>query len=407
LANNRGGSSGAGIVDHDRIRTLEAALAAWPGPNEAERARLLALLATEQIFEGDYVSRRAIADEALAVARSSGDPATVLDVLLRRGWQAIWTPDSIEELLFESEESSSLADDLADPVGRFWAAHVRSTFSIQVGNIAQVRKCESEKIRLAAEIGQPILNWVVAYSQSWLKLMEGEVAEAEHLANDALKLGSETGQPDALAFFGAQVHHIRWHQGRAAEIADMIVQVADDHPGITSYRGAAAHLLVESGRDEEARRRLEFEKQFGLTCDDDFLRFPYLDVWSRVVRHLEDREAAQILYDRLMRWPHLVMFSGITLHGAVAHHLGALATVLNQFDLAEDHFSEALRIHQELEAPFFIAVTELEWGRMLLARGNSQGTERATNLLQSTLNRAEAYDYRSLQKRAATALTAL
>jgi len=51
--------------------------------------------------------------------------------------------------------------------------------------------------------------------------------------------------------------------------------------------------------------------------------------------------------------------------GSVAHYLGALATVLERYSVAQDHFVAGLAMHEQLEAPFFIARSKLEWGRML------------------------------------------
>lgn len=57
------------------------------------RAPLLGLLALERGFDGDYPGRRTVADDALTMARRLGDPATILDVLLRRH-DAIRLPDT-------------------------------------------------------------------------------------------------------------------------------------------------------------------------------------------------------------------------------------------------------------------------------------------------------------------------
>ena len=121
LANNRGFQSGAGIVDAERVHMLTAALDAIGSSDSHARCRLLALLALERTYDGDYLGRRALSDEAVQIASRLGDPATVFDVLLRR-WQAIWMPDTVEELLGEIIAGAALADQIGDPVTRFWLA---------------------------------------------------------------------------------------------------------------------------------------------------------------------------------------------------------------------------------------------------------------------------------------------
>ena len=69
-----------------------------------ERALLLSLLATELLWNGDFVERRAIADQAISAARQSGDPSTLLRVF-NLVYTAIWTPDTLEERRALSREA--------------------------------------------------------------------------------------------------------------------------------------------------------------------------------------------------------------------------------------------------------------------------------------------------------------
>jgi len=399
LANNRGFQSGAGIVDAERVEMLTAALDAIGSADSPARCRLLALLALEHIYDGDYRRRRTLCDEALQIARRLGDPATLFDVLFRRG-QAIWTPDTVDELLRESNECGALADQMGDPVSKFWAATFRGTVVVQVGDIAEVARCHEEAARLASDVGQPILKWTSSFNRSWSTLLAGDVAQAEALADEALQIGNDTGQPDTLTIYGAQLFSIRWHQGRLGEIADMVVQIVHDNPGVSGFRSLAALVCMESGRGDEARRLLDAERSSGFPDAQNFLVPISLDTWARVASHFGDRDAAEALYPRLARWPHLVGFTGVNISGAVALSLGTLATVLGRYRDAEAHFAEALRIHENLASPFFIAMTDLEWGRMLLSRREPDDPARAETTLRSALALAHRYGYAALEARA-------
>ena len=398
LANNRGWASRAGVLDTERVEMLQTALDALPEPDSVERARLLALLALERTFDGDYPGRRAMSDEALRIARASGDDATVLEVLLRRPWQTIWMPETVEELHAESNEILALAEGLGDPVGRFWAATVRSSLSLQLGDIAEVARFEAEKRRLAAQIGQPMLEFVIAFSESWFRLLAGDTEEAEARATEALRLGNETGQPDILAFYGSQLHHIRWHQGRTGEIADFMAHVASEIPDVPAFRGAAAHVLVEAGRDRDAAAFLEHEKSLGFPGHEDFLAPAYFDLWARVATALDDVEAAARLYERLAPWARLVIFTVPTVHGAIAHDLATLAAVLGRYDEAEAHFAAALQVHERMRAPFFTALTLLEWARTLRRRADDQSARAETMLCQAHAIASE-YGYAAIEAR--------
>jgi DNA-binding SARP family transcriptional activator len=399
LANNRGSSSTSGTVDWERIETLETALKALGDAHPAARARLLALVAMERTYDGDYPARKAIADEALTIARRLGDPATVLDVLLRRRL-AIRMPETVEALFIESSEAAALARQVDDPVASFWNAVSRAVYAVQLGDISEVNRSHEELVRLASKVGQPTLMWDAAWQRGWSTLLAGDLAKAEALADEILQTGNETQQPDALVIYGAHLYAVRWHQGRLGEIADGIVEIADTNPGISPYRAAAAHALAEAGQGDAVRKRLDAEKARGFSAPEDYFLPSYLNAWALVTSEVGDAVAARALYDRLESWPDLVVFSGITVQGAVQQSLGILATVLGQFDAGEHHFSRARDIHNKLAAPFFIALTELEWGRMLLLQGATRDHERAEPMLRSARDLACQHGYRAVEERA-------
>jgi tetratricopeptide (TPR) repeat protein len=275
---------------------------------------------------------------------------------------------------------------------------VRSSLSLQLGDIAEVARFEAEKRRLAAQIGQPMLEFVIAFSESWFRLLAGDTEEAEARATEALRLGNETGQPDILAFYGSQLHHIRWHQGRTGEIADFMAHVASEIPDVPAFRGAAAHVLVEAGRDRDAAAFLEHEKSLGFPGHEDFLAPAYFDLWARVATALDDVEAAARLYERLAPWARLVIFTVPTVHGAIAHDLATLAAVLGRYDEAEAHFAAALQVHERMRAPFFTALTLLEWARTLRRRADDQSARAETMLCQAHAIASE-YGYAAIEAR--------
>src|SRR5205814_222835 len=74
---------------------------------------------------------------------------------------------------------------------------------------------------------------------------------------------------------------------------------------------------------------------------------------------LGDRDAAAMLYDRLSPFPEQIITNSLSCEGAVSHHLGCLAALLGNGDIAEDHLTAALAQHKQIESPFHIAATLL------------------------------------------------
>ena len=76
LANSRGFASVFGTVDEERLAALDLAISSDCEANPARCAELLALQAMELQFDPDHKRRRALADQALRLAREAGHSAS-------------------------------------------------------------------------------------------------------------------------------------------------------------------------------------------------------------------------------------------------------------------------------------------------------------------------------------------
>ena len=141
-------------------------------------------------------------------------------------------------------------------MARFWALFYRSIVAAEAGDRALLDECRSRFPEEARVTGQPMLQWVTSYAQGWQRILEGDLEGAELQANQALELGAATGQPDALSIYGGQLVDLRWHQGRDAELVELIEQMVEATPDIDSFRSALARIYADIGRTEDARALL-------------------------------------------------------------------------------------------------------------------------------------------------------
>jgi class 3 adenylate cyclase/tetratricopeptide (TPR) repeat protein len=385
LANNRGMFSAIGHVDVPRIQMIEAALAATAGAETTARARLLALLAGERNWDGDYQSRHVIANQAMALARRLGDPATLVHVLLQCH-NTIWGPDTLAERAEMTAEAEALADRVGDPVARFWTAIYRSCPAIEAGDLAEFIRCRERYSSLANEVGQPMLRWMACWFDTIHALLAGDVEAAQVLAAQGLEIGTQSGQPDALLVYGGGINSVLQHQGRVAETVDVLAAMVADNPGLPFVHATLARVYADVGRLDEARQLFAAGKAADFQLPIDPALLCGLVVWAEVAAHLADEEAAAELYERLSPWEGQVVFNGNSVYGSVAHYLGILATLLARYDTAQAHFERAQGIHDRLRAPYHQARTHLEWGRMLLGRA------RADDRLQARAHLDTAHD---------------
>ena len=96
LANDRGWMSSGGNIDADKVAVLEMALGRLPA-EDPDRALVLATLCAELTLGSPLETRRALADEAITIAKASGDDAVMVRVL-----NHLYFPLRVPSLLEES-----------------------------------------------------------------------------------------------------------------------------------------------------------------------------------------------------------------------------------------------------------------------------------------------------------------
>jgi DNA-binding SARP family transcriptional activator len=405
LANSRQIQSTTGTIDQDRVDVLEAAIDRVGTEDTPERAMLLAHLAVDRSYDGDPEGRRPLVEEALAIARRVGDPATLFDVLLRR--VGIWMPEDVGERLAESAEALAIAEELDDPVARFWALFYRSIVAAEAGDRALLDECRRRFPEEARATGQPMLEWVTTYAQGWQLLLEGDLEGAELHANRALEQGAATGQPDAMAIFGGQVVDLRWHQGRDAELVELIEQMVESTPDIDSFRSALSRIYADIGRTEEARALLTAEAAVAFAHPFDPLAATTIVMWAEVAIQTGDTAAAEVLLDRLADFVDQVVCNGVDIFGSLDHYRGALWAVLGRFDEAERLLVHGSEVHERLGAPFFEARSHLELARMLSARSGPGDLDEAVRRAGLAHELAGRYGFATVERRALELETAL
>ena len=358
-----------GVTDPERVAVLDSALLAVGKSDTPARAELLAALASELTVMGDFDRRRELVDDALAVAKRLQNDTCRLHVL-NHVIPAIAVPSTLEERLGLTAEAIELADRLEDPVMAFLVRLHRMHAAFESAQPDEAAACLQRMTELAAGLQQPTLQWTATWARSSQLILAGHVEEAEMLATRALQIGGESGQPDAATIYGGQLFGIKWHQGADSEMVDLMTQVAAERPDLPVLHAAVNRLRLEAGRLDE------------VVCDiETFRAVPHdiawataIAVWSEIASRLGDPEKCQVLYDMLSPYPNYVVHLEAICVGSSAHYLGMLAAALGRLDEADRHFIRAQATHTKLQAPFHLARTLVERGRLRLATSGAAET---------------------------------
>lgn len=396
VANTRGFASVVGQVDRRRVEGLEAALELCE--DARQRSCLLSLLAVELSYTGDQERRLELSGEAVELARESGDRHSLAWALARRQ-TAIAAPGTLSQRLAEVEELIGLAEELDDPMLRYWAHVWRAMDAIEICDF-ETASCDREvQEEIAEATGQPMFRWVNTFAPVVLACLRGDFERAEELTNRSAELGSTSGQPDVLTIYAGQIHAIRYEQGRLGEILEVQEMAVEETPLLSAYSGALALSYCELEEMDKARAVLRRFAADGFEINANLSSKNALCFMAEVAARVEEPEAASVLYDRLLPWREQLSYTGITLFGPVERYLGLAAACLGRHDGAEEHFGRAAETCKRIGAPTWLARTRHEWALMLKDRGRAGDYERAEPLLGQALEAAVAFGCGNLERR--------
>jgi len=373
-------------VDERLIPLLREALAGVDEHDAALRARLMARLAAALGDQPDQEPRANLSQEAVDVARSADDPSTLAYALVAC-FAAVWSPENPDERLVIATELVDLSDGIGDKEREIEGHGFRLHALLELGEVEAAKAELAERGRLTDEMRQPAQQWVQLMLESMFGLFVGEFTAAEESIYEAFELGRRAQGEQALEDFELQRFALRREQGRLAEIESELENHASAHPTRPVYRCALANLSYELDRVDEARSRL------ALLAADDFSTLPRDGDWlfeittlAETCGSLGDRTWSASLYRLLLPYAGRNVAGWVEVSsGAVSRYLGLLATTLERWEDAAQHFEDALAMNRRMGARPWLAHTQHDYGRMLLARRAEGDAQQATDLLHSAL----------------------
>lgn len=378
IANFRGLHSSAGAVDQERVQVIETALELVGPADSPDRARLLASLAGELAYAGDD-RRFDLCREAREIAARLGDRTVLLDAMLRTGL-AMNTPTLYAERRARTEEMLRLSAESGDPFQRFFAIEMHADSHLWAGEIEALHALDDERQAIAASLEIPTLTWMATNASALLNIVAGDLETGERLANEAFGIGAETGQPDLMVYFGSQLMAIRLVQNRGAELVPLLEQAIADNPGLPVYQSVLALCLARDGRHDEGAERFAPLRDAGFPFQEDVVWLTGHVVAAEAAAELGDREAAAVLYQRLLPFASLVACTRASCQGSTSYYLGRLAEVLGLPE-TEAHLRTALEVSQRLGSPYDIARTEIALARAVRDRAPEEAQQRAEHAL--------------------------
>ncbi|MEP6665798.1 MAG: hypothetical protein ABJA81_05065 [Nocardioidaceae bacterium] len=394
--------------DAELVRLLDAVLDLL-GPGDSPlRASALGWRAVPLVpSEGSRTSQSNLdmVDEAVAMARRTGDQSALATTLRSRLLLNSYSPDAAA-MLSDVEERLALGPVDGDAITRDTAAVFRehAVALLRLGrrtkaeDSLELAKLEAERNGLRMSKGSALML------ESALARANGRFAEAKRLAAEA----AQRSEPDnvvAQLFYSAQIIATRMEEGRLGEVITGLSAL--DSSGIVApaWNAMLADALADDGHRQEASEHL------GRLLDDRPSRF--LDDSAAALairhlteacRHLDDTARASAMLPHVEPWAGqlLVIMFGTSIEGASDRAIGHLLSTIGRLDEADAAYTRAADLENSAGFPPLVARTRYWHARMLLQRDAPGDRQRALALLDNVIDITDQLGMKRLATQART-----
>ncbi|RYP86444.1 hypothetical protein EKO23_09060 [Nocardioides guangzhouensis] len=339
-------SAAHGQVHGPIVDALRRSLDRLPASDGALRCRTMLGLANELYYGATFAERRALVDEALAMARRLGDDALLLDAC-QIAFVSLWTCRTAPERLDLATESLDLARRTGAERAFVVSACLRAVVLAELGRPAEMWEAVAEA-RVEAERQRTLYGLMVLDSLvlPW-HAMAGRFDLCLELIEQIRRLDSQISleqSEDATA--GAMISLSAW-QGRAADTAQMLAELADGPLPLN----ATITAFYWRGGDEDGAREWYAGHPPQLDTDDWFS----LLAWGNAAEsalYVGDAEVGAATYDLLapLAGRSCVAGSGNAC-GPVDAFLALAAAAAGEKAMATQHADDAEQLCADWDIP--------------------------------------------------------
>ena len=350
------GLAGIGVtildVDEMLAAQLSDALELLPEAESDLRAELLARLAIARAYSPDRQESARIAEQAVEVARSHDQPATLARALCAQH-VSLGAPDRVEQRLAIATEMLELADRAGDQESALQARNFRVTDVLEAGDVAGFDRELEAYAALCHEFPLPVFRWYIPLWHATRATINGDFDAATRLAARARHEGRQAGDENAELFWRLQTGTLMLIQRRLDTDTTWVEDHARNSPAGSAWWTVLTWIWAEQGRHADAKAVMDrlAEHQFA-TLERDMNWISAIAELTEACRLLNDAERAAILYQQLLPFTGRIVTCarGAQAYGPVEYFLGLAAQTTGQPSVAHNHLASALALSESCGA---------------------------------------------------------
>ena len=341
-------SAPPGAVNDTVVAALRGSLERLPEGDGELRCRTMLALANELYNEVAYEERRALVDEALAMARRLGDPALRLDAC-QVAYVALWVPATAVQRLDQATEAMELARAIGNDRAFVVSATLRAVVLSELGRprdmAAAAEVAREAAARTGIAFGEMVLDGL---ELPWLA-MAGRFDECDALLERIRSVGRRIAHSNADETVAGSLIALRLWQGRPLEMVPTL-EAFDSTP--YPFSASVAVYLWRAGEHDRARAYYA-ERGAPLEHETEISLLAWCHA-AELALYLGEPELAAGSY------PHLAPYAGLTCcagsalaSGPVDAYLAMAAAATGETGIAARHADAAAALAATWEIPLF------------------------------------------------------
>ena len=337
-----GGVAGFEVAtgDLEQVELLRRADAVLPDSEIGLRAAVRGRLSLASSGLAADLERVQLARSAARLARETGD-GLIESAVLAAYCDAIAGPDHVADRVAAATRMLELADGVSSADPRRVATLLLARRLLVVAHLEQGDLAAAQEQALAyerdthrRELAQHA--WLPEIWRGMRALLDGEPDRALRHSDAAELIGQAAGSANAeLMVFTVrlQAHLDRGTAGQYADVIETLLARIEPAGMPAMYLAAPARTLLTAGRSDRARevlRAFSADAPGSMPRDAEWLESQW--AMADIALALEDRRAAEGLFEALRPYEHLWAVDGIggAVFGRVAEQLGRLAAYLGR-----------------------------------------------------------------------------
>jgi class 3 adenylate cyclase/tetratricopeptide (TPR) repeat protein len=385
------------------IQLLTEAVSMIGKEDSQQRCQLLSSLGRSLYLMGRSERADVLNIDAIEMARRLNDDGSLFEILANTFMASAALSDiELNDRRMRLDELLTITDRLRDVDRRARALAFSIYYSAEIGDREGMDRALNEFCSLSESRQMLHHQWAARHGRAMQAILTGNFTIAEELAEEAYAMGRRTHGENVDGLYGMQLFTIRREQGRLQEIAPIIKRFVDkDDAERNTWRPGFAVIAVEVGFKEQAQRVLDEFRETKFSFPMDGKRSTTLSYLADVCTALEDDASARELYTLLEPYRKMTITAGIVTvcYGSAGRFLGNLAGVLGDWNRAEEHFEDALRSDEVMQAWPWLAHTQHDFARMLRGRGRQDDIRQAGTLTNQSWETATRLDMTALKQK--------